>query len=145
MTIGAANAATRALSALVVAAIRMGYLPEPGDEYVRRRAERLEEVWGVELARMAERAGLTDDQFDRVLGRVADDARFQSGLALVTTNGREHWMNYDELADLRGGPTGAGSRPTPRSARLIAATRPPGPSRSRSRTGASSGTVRSTA
>jgi hypothetical protein len=89
VTIGAANAATRSLSALVFAAIRMGYLPEPGDEYLRRRAERMDEVWGVELARMAERAGLTDDQFERVLGRVADDARFQSGLALITTNGKE--------------------------------------------------------
>ena len=90
MTIGAANAATRALSALVVAAIRMGYLPEPGDEYLRRRADRMAEVWGVELARMAERGGLTDDEFERVLARVSDDARFQGGLALMATNGKEH-------------------------------------------------------
>ena len=92
MTIGAANAATRALSALVVAAIRMGYLPEPGDEYLRRRADRMAEVWGVELARMAERGGLSDEEFERVLGRVSDDARFQGGLALsyTTTNGKDH-------------------------------------------------------
>ena len=73
-----------------VALIRTGYLPEPGDEYLRRRVERMDEVWGVELARMAERAGLADEEFERMLGRVADDARFQSGLALITTNGREH-------------------------------------------------------
>lgn len=90
ITIGAANAASRATSALIVALIRTGYLPEPGDEYLRRRVERMDEVWGVELARMAERAGLADEEFERMLGRVADDARFQSGLALITTNGREH-------------------------------------------------------
>ncbi|MET0207136.1 MAG: hypothetical protein ABW228_08165, partial [Thermoleophilaceae bacterium] len=89
VTIGAANAASRGLSALVAASIRTGYLPEPGDEYLRRRAERMDEVWGVALARMAERGGLTDEEFERVLGRVADDARFQGGLALITSNGKE--------------------------------------------------------
>lgn len=89
VTIGAANAASRGLSALVAASIRTGYLPEPGDEYLRRRAERMDEVWGVALARMAERGGLTDEEFERVLGRVTDDARFQGGLALITSNGKE--------------------------------------------------------
>ena len=45
VTIGAANAATRALSALVVAAIRTGYL-NPEDEWVRRRVERAERATG---------------------------------------------------------------------------------------------------
>ena len=91
ITVAAGNMVGRALSALVVALIRTGYLPEPGDEYLRRRAERMDEVWGVALARMAERGGLTDEEFERVLGRVSDDARFQGGLALdTTTNGKEH-------------------------------------------------------
>ena len=90
ITIGAANAASRATSALVVTLIRTGYLPEPGDEYLRRRADRMDEVWGVALARIAERGGLSDEEFEGVLARVTDDARFQGGLALVTTNGRSH-------------------------------------------------------
>jgi hypothetical protein len=50
----------------------------------------MDEVWGVALGRMAERGGLTDEEFERVLERVKDDARFQGGLALLTTNGKEH-------------------------------------------------------
>jgi hypothetical protein len=36
----------RSLSALVTSLIRLGYLPEPGDEFLRRRLERPEAVWG---------------------------------------------------------------------------------------------------
>ena len=46
----------------------------------------MDEVWGVALARMAERGGLSDEEFEGVLARVADDARFQGGLALSYTN-----------------------------------------------------------
>jgi hypothetical protein len=91
VTIGAANAATRALSALVVAAIRTGYL-NPEDEWVRRRVERAERVYGRLIADLGQRAGLTDEQFESALERAEDEARFHSGLALsyTTSNGKEH-------------------------------------------------------
>ena len=76
--------------ALIVALIRTGYLPRAGGRVPAPEGRRGWKVWGVELARMAERAGLADEEFERMLGRVADDARFQSGLALITTNGREY-------------------------------------------------------
>lgn len=90
ITLGAVNSATRALSAIVWAMVRTGYLPNPADELTARRLDRMEKVYGVTIARLAERAGLDDAAFEAELERTAAEARLMGGLALAgTTNGKE--------------------------------------------------------
>ena len=125
ITVAAGNMVGRALSALVVALIRTGYLPEPGDEYLRRRAERMDEVWGVALARMAERGGLSDEEFEGVLARVSDDARFQGGLALSITTPTEGATMRPLTSWGCGGGLGRAEPVTCRSAPRTAAAGPP--------------------
>jgi transposase-like protein len=85
--IGAGNAVSRLLSSLTQNFVRLGLLPDPADEALRRRAERFEAVWGRALGKAY--AGLPEEDFERLLAEVAADARIQGGLALATytTNG----------------------------------------------------------
>ena len=87
--IAATNAAGRAASALTWTLIRTGYLADPADLALARRAEQFEAVWGRALGKAY--ADLPEEQFERMLDEITTDARIQGGLALATytSNGRE--------------------------------------------------------
>ena len=90
VTIGAANAATRALSALVVAAIRTGYL-NPEDEWVRRRVERAERVYGRLIADLGQpRRPHRQAVRARWRGRKTRRASTAGSRSPTTSNGKEH-------------------------------------------------------
>ena len=87
--IAATNAAGRAASALTWTLIRTGYLADPADVALARRAEQFEAVWGRALGKAY--ADLPEEQFERLLDEVTVDARIQGGLALAayTTDEKE--------------------------------------------------------
>ena len=89
LVVGAANAVSRLLTSLTQNLIRLGVIPDPADEALRRRIEQAERTYARALVTASDRAGLPVQDFEKAMDEAAEEALYAGGLVLAGTNGKE--------------------------------------------------------